>query len=292
MAKQKKKSQVPYLSSNITSIMSVTLVLVLVGIMAVLGTYFHNATNEVQENIGFDVVLTEDATLEQTNQLIKVFNEAPYKREVIFTSKEDALKAWEEETGEDLVSVLGVNPLSAEFEVKVIADYANPDSLQVIEQQLQAYDQVHAVKMHKELVAEVASNINRMMLLLAGIAVVLLIISLMLINNTVRLTIYSRRFLIHTMKLVGADRSFICMPFVRINALNGFIASIVAIILLASSGLYLSTIEPSFGQMVSALEVAVIFALLMACGVIVCALAAWISVNNYVTRSYDELFTK
>lgn len=291
MSKPNKKSRISFFHSDTTTVMSVALVLLLLGIVAFLGLAAKQVTSNLKENIGFDVVVKENATEAEVNQLKQMWNNAAYMSSVKYVSREDALKEWERETGEDLMEVLGVNPLSAEFEVKVKAAYANVDSLNKIEYQLKQVPGIESVQMHKDVVDTINHNIKNVALILIAVAVVLLIISVALINNTVRLTVYSRRFLIHTMKLVGAKPSFIRRPIVVSNAVNGIIASIIAMVLLSGVLYYLIEFEAGWGSLISLVDVAVVYGMLLAVGAVICALAAMFAANRFIALDYDELFT-
>ena len=291
MSKPNKKSRISFFHSDTTTVMSVALVLLLLGIVAFLGLAAKQVTSNLKENIGFDVVVKESATEAEVNQLKQMWNNAAYMSSVKYVSREDALKEWERETGEDLMEVLGVNPLSAEFEVKVKADYANVDSLNKIEYQLKQIPAIDSVQMHKDVVDTINNNIKNVALILIAVAVVLLIISVALINNTVRLTVYSRRFLIHTMKLVGAKPSFIRRPIVVSNAVNGIIASIIAMVILSGVLYYLIEFEAGWGSLISLVDVAVVYGMLLAVGAVICALAAMFAANRFIALDYDDLFT-
>ena len=160
MSKPNKKSRISFFHSDTTTVMSVALVLLLLGIVAFLGLAAKQVASNLKENIGFDVVVKESATEAEVNQLKQMWNNAAYMSSVKYVSREDALKEWERETGEDLMEVLGVNPLSAEFEVKVKADYANVDSLNKIEYQLKQVPGIESVQMHKDVVDTINNNIK------------------------------------------------------------------------------------------------------------------------------------
>lgn len=270
--------------------MSVALVLLLLGIVAFLGLAAHQVTNNLKENIGFDVVLKETATEGEIRQMKQMWTSAPYMSSVKYVSREDALKEWERETGEDLLEVLGVNPLSAEFEVKVKAEYANSDSLNKIEYGLKQVPGIDYVQMHKDVVDTINNNLRSVAMVLIIVAAVLLIISVALINNTVRLTIYSRRFLIHTMKLVGAKPGFIRKPIVVSSMVNGVIASAISIVLLSAALYYLIEFEAGWASLFTVTEVAIVFVGLIVAGAAICALAATFAANRFISLDYDELF--
>ncbi len=281
-----------FVKTDVTTIMSVSLVLLLIGMVAFLGLAAHRITNDLKESIGFDVVVKDSATDDDVTKLKQMWTNAPYMASVKYVSREDALKEWERETGEDLIEVLGVNPLSAEFEVKVKAAYANTDSLNKIEYNLKQIPAIESIQMHKDVVDTINNNIRSVAMVMLVVAVVLLIISVVLINNTVRLTVYSRRFLIHTMKLVGAKPGFIRKPIVVSNMVNGVLASVVAMLLLSATPYFLTTFEADWGNLVTLVDIAIVFASLMVIGAVICAIAAMLAANRFIALDYDDLFTK
>ena len=289
---KEKKSKISYFQSNFTSTISVALVLLLLGIIAFLGILANTFSKELKENIGFSVVLQSETTPEQVAAMDKMWKASPYVSDVKFISKEAALQNWQAETGENLVELFGVNPLNAEYEVYVKAEYANLDSLQVIERQLKTITFVDEIAMHKSEVDAANRNISNVALVLFVIAVLLMLISFVLINNTVRLTVYSRRFLIHTMKLVGAKPGFIRRPFVISNILNGLIAAFVSMLFLLGVYLFLQNIDEALVVSFSALEIVAVFAGLIVLGVLICGLAAFLAADKYIRLSYDDLFKR
>lgn len=289
---KEKKSKISYFQSNFTSTISVALVLLLLGIIAFLGILANTFSKELKENIGFSVVLQSETTPEQVAAMDKMWKASPYVSDVKFISREAALQNWQAETGENLVELFGVNPLNAEYEVYVKAEYANLDSLQVIERQLKAITFVDEIAMHKSEVDAANRNISNVALVLFVIAVLLMLISFVLINNTVRLTVYSRRFLIHTMKLVGAKPGFIRRPFVISNMLNGLIAAFVSMLFLLGVYLFLQNIDEALVVSFSALEIVAVFAGLIVLGVLICGLAAFLAADKYIRLSYDDLFKR
>jgi cell division transport system permease protein len=289
---KEKKSKISYFQSNFTSTISVALVLLLLGIIAFLGILANTFSKELKENIGFSVVLQSETTPEQVAAMDKMWKASPYVSDVKFISKEAALQNWQAETGENLVELFGVNPLNAEYEVYVKAEYANLDSLQVIERQLKTITFVDEIAMHKSEVDAANRNISNVALVLFVIAVLLMLISFVLINNTVRLTVYSRRFLIHTMKLVGAKPGFIRRPFVISNMLNGLIAAFVSMLFLLGVYLFLQNIDEALVVSFSALEIVAVFAGLIVLGVLICGLAAFLAADKYIRLSYDDLFKR
>ena len=286
------KSKISDFSTNITPIISVSLVLLLLGIVAMLGIAANSLTDYVKENIGFDVVLKSDASQQDVDELKQLWTKAPYVSSMKYISKEDALRTWEKETGENLLEVIGMNPLSSEFEVRVKPQYVSVDSLNKIEYALTKYKAIDSVKMHKDVVEKINSNINSVVLVLGAVLVLLVIISFVLINNTVRLAVYSRRFIIYTMKLVGATPAFIRRPFVLVNVLNGAIASLLAIAMLSGLMYYVVEVNYDYSNLIDAMHVAVVYGGLIVVGVSMCAFAALLATNRFISLNYDELYTK
>lgn len=277
-------------SAQITATISVALVLLLIGIIAMLGIAAHSITRNIKENIGFDIVLTDTATDAEVNQLKSKWTASPYTASVRYYSKEDALMNWEEETGENLMDVLGINPFSGELEVKVKADYASSDSINKIITPLKSLPYVHEVNVHTELVDSINRNINSVSLILIIITCALLFISFALINNTVRLTVYSRRFIIHTMKLVGATGSFIRRPFINANVVSGIISALIASAILAGTLYYLQGIDSGIASAITWPQAACVFAGILVIGIVICAVAALFATNKYLRLDYDDMF--
>lgn len=289
---EEKKSKISYFSANITPIISVSLVLLLLGIVAMLGIAANSLTDYVKENIGFDVVMKNDASQQEIDALKQMWTKAPYVASVKYISKEDALQSWEKETGENLMEVIGVNPLSSEFEVRVKPQYVSVNSLNRIEYALSQNKSIDSVKMHKDVVEKINSNVNSVVLVLGAVLVLLVIISFVLINNTVRLAVYSRRFIIYTMKLVGATPGFIRRPFVLTNVVNGLIASLVAMAMLCGLMYYVVEVNYDYANLIEMKHIVVVCAGLMVVGVMMCALAALLAANRFISLNYDELYTK
>lgn len=289
---EEKKSKISYFSANITPIISVSLVLFLLGVVALLGIAANTLTTYVKENIGFDVVVKNNASEQEIDGLKQYWLKAPYVSSVKYISKVDALRTWEQDTGEDLMAVIGVNPLSAEFEIRVKAQYVSVDSLNKIEYELTQNTAIDTIQMHKDIVSQINSNVQRIMLVLGVVLLMLIIISFVLINNTVRLAVHSRRFIIHTMKLVGATPGFIRRPFVLTNVLNGVIASVVAVLMLAAGVYYVLNANPDYASLVDMAHVGIVFVALVVLGVIMCAISATLATNRFISLNYDELFTK
>ena len=292
MATTKKK--ISYFSANVTAVISVALVLLLLGIVAVIGVGANGLSEKIKENIGFDISMKEDATEHQIAALRRDIAAAPFTARMKYVSKEDALEVWREETGEDLMAVLGFNPLTAEIEVHVRSNYSDVASIDRIAAGLkQKYTAIESVTTHRENIEAINRTLTQTALVLGVAAAAMLIISLALINNTVRMTIYSKRFLIHTMKLVGATPGFIRRPIVVSCMINGIIAAFVAVGLLSALLYYLS-LDSRAGEAVREavpLEaVGATAAAMVVLGALLCCATAFFAANKYIRLDYDRLF--
>lgn len=250
-------------------------------------------SRDLKENMGFSIVLDAEASDADVSALNTLFKTAPYVAKVEYISKEEALAQWKDDTGEDLVETFGVNPLSAEYQINVKSDYAEVGKLKKIQTDLQKRPGVEEVALYETEVETANHNISNISIVLLVVAALLVFISFALINNTVRLTVYSRRFLIHTMKLVGAKPGFIRKPFVVQNMLNGLIAAVVACLVFV--GFYFAAqgmIGSLIGTMISEVEVAIVFAGLAVVGIAISGIAAFFAATKYIHLDYDDLFKR
>ena len=242
MSESKSGRHITFFNARLTSTISISLVLFILGIVVLMGILATRLSMYVKENMGFSIVLKENVKESQVKKLQKKLDIAPYVRATQYISKEDALKELEVELGENPKDLLGFNPLQASIEVKLRSDYAHPDSLVWIEKGLRKGTvAIDDIVYQKDLIQLVNDNIRRISFMLLGLAVVLMLISFALISNTIRLGAYSKRFIIHTMKLVGATPAFIRKPFIISNIINGIIGAFIAMALLSGCVYYLLT---------------------------------------------------
>ena len=273
-----------------TSTVSVSLVLLILGIVALTWVAASNITRDIKENLGFDVQLTEDAEPEAIAKLEKLLSGQPYARSVSLYTPEEAARQWKESTGEDIIEIVGVNPFSAELDVRVKAEYASVDSLNAISERVRSYSHVEEVTMHAETVDAINRNMRTAMIVMLIIAVALMVISFVLINNTIRLTVYSKRFIIHTMKLVGATAGFIRRPFIRQNVLNGLIAGVISGLILTGILMYAQGVDRSVETAVPVESTVAVVAGMLICGMLICGIAALFATNRYLKVDYDDMF--
>jgi len=244
----------------------------------------------VKENIGFSVILHDDVREVEANFLRKTLDASPYIRYTEYISKEVAAKELQQELGEDFIGFLGYNPLSSSIEVRLKADYANPDSIRKIEDELMALRPVKEVFYQKSLVNLINENVSKISAIIVLFSALLFFVALVLINNTIRLSVYSKRFIINTMKLVGATWSFIRKPFLVKGMAHGLYAAIIAIALL--SGL-IYIIQSEFYELLNFQQVELIgglFGIVIIIGVIINLISTYMAVNKYLKLKSDDLY--
>ena len=284
------KRHFTFFNARMTSTLSVSLVLFILGIMVLMGLLASNLSTHVKENIGFSIILKESAKDSQIQQLQKILNKAPYVKASQFISKEDALKEVMIELGENPEDVLGANPLQSSIEVRLKAEYARNDSISWIEKGLRSNQAVSDITYQKDLIQLVNDNIKKIGLILSVLALVLMVISFALISNTIRLSAYSKRFIIHTMKLVGATPGFIRKPFIVSNIANGVIAAFIAILLLSGCIYYLTNEIDNFYTLVNVELLATVYIIVLLLGIVLTAVSAYFSVNRYIHMDRDDLY--
>ena len=196
-------------TSYVSTIVGVVLVLYMLGLLGLIVMHAKKLSDYVKENIGFTIFLNEDVKDVDVIQLQKTLDARGYVKSTEFITKEKAATALQKDLGEDFVTFLGYNPLPASIDVRLSANFANSDSLEVLKTELLKNKNVKEVSYQKSLVTAVNENIRKISLIILGFSCLLLFIAIALINNTIRLSVYSKRFLIRTMQLIGATESFI-----------------------------------------------------------------------------------
>jgi cell division transport system permease protein len=243
----------------------------------------------VKENLSFSIVLSDDMKDSQILSLQKKLEASSYVKSSVFISKKQAARDLEEELGENPETFLGYNPLLPSIEVRLNASYANNDSIAMIEKKLRQETNIRDVLYRKDLLQAVNDNIRRIGVILLIFSCVLLVISFALINNTIRLSVYSRRFLIHTMKLVGATGGFIRRPFLWNNLGTGIIAAIVAMSLLTGLLYYLTKEITDFIGLIDLNMLLTVFVTLIALGIIISVTATYFAVSRYLKMEFSQL---
>lgn len=286
----KRKSRSFFNMQFITAGISTMLVLLLLGLVVFFVLTANNLSVYVRENIAVSVQLSDDMPERDILQYQKRLNEAPYVKETTYISKVQALREQTEAMGTDPAEFIGHNPFNASIEIKLNSAYANSDSIQWIQDELLSNKNILEVNYPQELMDSVNRNLRKISLVLLGLAGLLTLISFALINNTIRLTIYSKRFLIHTMKLVGASWSFIRRPFLWQNIWIGIFAAILADALLTGMSYFLIRYEPDLLTVITPTVVLIMDGAVFIFGVIITTLCAWISINKFLRMKAGELY--
>lgn len=273
----------------ITTTLSVTLVLFMLGLFTTLLLLSERVSRNLKENVTMSVVLNDSVTGGEVQRLINLFQEAKYVSQCRYVSKDDALREHIDRLGENPETFLGYNPLSASIEINLSSQYASTDSVAPIVAKIEAIPIVDEVIYQPDVISKLDNNIRVLTIVFIAVMVVLALIAVVLINSTIRLGVYSRRFLIHTMSLVGATSWKIRAPFVRQNLLIGLISTVIALILLGATAYYANNrlgfpILNDPMLMLTVAGVVVVFALLLT------GLSANASAAHFVKMKYDDLF--
>lgn len=290
MAKKNKSSKHSRGFQAVTLCISTAMVLVLVGIVVFSVLTAHNLSNYVRENFIVTMTLEDDMTKPEVNQLVKSLQKKTYLNKITFISKEQALKEQTSAMGTDPTEFIGVNPFMASIELCLNSDYANSDSLVWIQKELEKSPKVSNITYQKDLMDSVNDNIAKMNIVLLFLALLLTFVSFSLINNTVRLGIYSRRFNIHTMKLVGASWGFIRRPFLRQSLLVGFLAAVLADAVLAGAVYALYYYQPGVLGVVTWEVLVATGCTVLIFGLILTWLCTVISVNKFLRMKAGQLY--
>ena len=277
-------------SSYFVSIISIALLLFIVGLMGLLILNARSLSEYVKENIGFTIILDEDTREVDIISIQKNLDASHYVKSARYITRERAASELEEMLGEDFISFLGYNPLLPSIEVNLFAAYANPDSILFIEQEMGGFPNVQEVYYQQSLVHLVNENIRKISIILVGFSLLFFFICVSVINNTIRLSVYSKRFLINTMQLVGATNTFIRKPFLFRSAFHGLYAAIFANLLMLGI-IYLAQKEfAEFFGFQDMQSLGLLFLSIIALGIIINWISTFFAVNRFLRLQRDELY--
>ena len=285
-----KHNSVSYFDMQFVTSSISTLVLLLLGLVVFFVLGAHNLSVYVKENINFSILISDDMKESDILKLQKKLDKEPFVKATEYISKKQALREQTEAMGTDPQEFLGYNPFTASIEVKLHSDYANSDSIAKIEKKIKKNTNIQEVLYQKDLIDAVNDNIRNISLMLLGLAVILTFISFALINNTIRLTIYSKRFLIHTMKLVGASWSFIRRPFLRRNFWIGVLSAVIADAVLWGAAYWLVSYEPELIRVITPDVMLLVSVSVLIFGVLITWLCALLSINKYLKMKAGTLY--
>ena len=275
----------------VTLCISTALVLILLGLVVFSTLTGRNLSSYVKENLVVTMMLEQDMMDNEAQAVCKRLEMRPYIKNVVFINKQQSLKEATKEMGINPAEFTdGVNPFSSLIELTLKSDYANSDSLTWIAAELKKYPKVSEINYQRDLIDSVNRNLAKIGLGMFVLAILLTFVSFTLINNTVKLDIYARRFSIHTMKLVGASWSFIRGPFIRRAVFTGLLAALLAIVVLGGGIYALYRYEPEILNVVTWREMAITAGAVVLFGIIITALCANISVNKFLKMKAGELY--
>ncbi len=277
-------------SSYVTSLISVTLVLFLLGLVGLLLLNAKNLSDYIKESFSFSVLIRENAKDVEVKLFQKTLDAKSYVRSTRYVSKEQAASELQKELGEDFLRVLGYNPLLSSVDVYLKAEYAHPDSLAKIVKEISSYPIVKEVYYQESLLMAINQNIRKITLFLLAFSGLLLLIALTLINNTVRLMLYSRRFIINTMQLVGASRSFIRRPLLLRGAVQGLLGGILAAAMVAGIIYLLQRDFRDFYLIRDYIHIIVLVSGIIITGVMITLISTFFAVNKYLSVEEDKLY--
>ena len=285
-----KKSKRRISSSSVTMVISVSLVLFLLGLLGILFISAKKISDHLKENIGFHVYLKDNAKEDEIERLHNFLNASSYVKSSMYLSKDSAAALYKKDVGEDFVQFIGYNPLPSSMEVQLKADFANTDSIAWIQKQILDFSSVKEFDYQESLVNMVNKNINRIALILLIFIALLLVIALALINNTIRLSIYSKRFVIRTMQLVGATGGFIRKPFLMSGIKHGIIAGFIACFMLW--GIIYAALKkvPDLEQITDVQMMIYLFGIVLVLGVFISGISTFFAVRKYLRLSSEELY--
>ena len=274
----------------VTLCISTTMVLILLGLVVFSVLTAHNLSNYVKENLTVTVMLGDTVSVNDAHRLCRDLYHRPYARNIDYVSKEQALKEQSEAMGSDPSEFLGVNPFVATLELQLKSDYSNRDSLRQIAEELRRNPKVSEVAYQEDLMDKVNVNLKKVSLVLLVLALLLTFISYSLISNAVRLGVYSRRFIIHTMKLVGASWGFIRRPFMYTGLVFGLVAALLAYIVLGTGVWSLYQYEPNLTFIITWQVLAATGIAVLLFGLVITSLCSYISVNRFLRMRAQELY--
>lgn len=290
LANMKKKKKRTIDIQFVTATISTSLVLLLLGTVVLVVLSAKSLSDHIRENLELSLLLNEEVSKNEVDRIVGYVEAQRYTKDVHYISKEDILSEQTASMGLDPTEFLGYNPYTASIEVKLKAEYANTDSIIPIKNRLMRYTQIREISYPSELMDNVNSNIRKISILLLALALALSMISFALINNTIRLTIYSQRFLLHTMKLVGANWAFIRRPFLMRNLGIGLASGVLANSLIAGCIYLLLHYEPQMGYLFAWQTMGIVGGSVMLFGVLITLLCAYFSINRFLRMKAGDLY--
>lgn len=277
-------------SSYLSTIISIALVLFMLGLDGLLVLDAKKLSDYVKEHVQLNIFLRDNLSEEELKSFTETINQLPYVRYARYISKEEALDSLKKDLGEGSSGMLETNPLPASIDVNLYAKYAQPDSLLKIKELISSYKPVLEVSYQQNEIDKMSQNFQTVAMIILIFCGLLLFISIVLINNTIRLSLYSKRFLIKSMQLVGATKGFIRWPFLKRGLVHGFIAGMISILLLSGIIYLIQKRFPELGQLSDYRIIGFLMAGIIVFGFLISGLSTFFAVNRYLKRHVDELY--
>lgn len=277
-------------SSYFTSTLSISLLLLLLGSVGLLLLNTNRLSNYVKENIHFKVILNENLREVEIYRIQKSLDARNYVKETKYIEKEQAAVELQDALGEDFIQTLGYNPLLPTIEVKFLASYANTDSIPIIESDLKEFEGIKEVYYQKNLIQAVNENVNKISLFILVFSGFLFLIAITLINNTIRLSVHSKRFIIRTMQLVGATSGYVRRPFLFRGALQGLIGALISILLLTTLIYFLQDQMEGIIKLSDIKLLLILYAIVIFIGIALNWFSTYFAVTKYLRMKTDKLY--
>lgn len=277
-------------SSYITTVVSISLVLFMLGLFGLIILHTKKLSDYMKENIGFSIIMKDNVREAGIIKLQKTLDAMPYVKSTEYITKEEAAREFTQVFGEDFSNFLDYNPLLPNIEVRFNADYANNDSLSIIKADILSNKNVKEVNYQESLVDVINKNVRKIGIIILSFTTLLLIIAIALINNTIRLSVYSKRFIIRSMQLVGATHRFIRLPFIIKGVIQGIIGALIAILILMGI-IYVS--QQQFPDLINLEDINIfltLFGLVILLGVLISWLSNFFAVRKYIKIKTDNLY--
>lgn len=292
MYSENKSTKRRFAGSYFVSLISISLVLFVLGMYAFSITYTDKLLDHVKENIGFEVIIKSNVKESSIKSLSDEISKKNYVKSVEYISKEEATNRLKEDLGEDFLEWLGdvENPLLPSIDIRFISDFANSDSMAVVEKWLEGKSIVKEVVYQKKLTNTINSNINKMKAMIFAASIILLLIAIVLISHTIRLSIYSKRFIVRSMQLVGATELFIMKPFLKTFMKQGFFAAIIALIFITISLFGIKDILPETNLFQSKTYIFIIYMSVIGISLMLTIFSTIFSMKKYLNADIDKFY--
>lgn len=290
MSQKQQIKPVSFFTAGFITTISITLVLFLLGITFLVGFTGKGFTSYLKENMAVSIELPDSIDDVAIDKMQKELNKNPYVKSTTYISKEEIKKQLIEDLGRDPEEILGFNPAHAYIDVFIRSNYVNNDSIKIVEKNLKGVKSVNNIIYNNDDIAIANSNLSRIGSILLLLALILIVISFTLIRNTIQLNIYSKRFLINTMRLVGATSSFIRKPFITNMVISGIIAAILANLFITAVIYYLVREYPDLISMVKINELLIVYIAIVILGLLITVTATIFSVNRYLRMTSNKLY--